>query len=162
MRRGSGDEAVAIAVERSKSTASLNIPTLPDLPLPEDTANLRLGPDINPELLALLPLVGVWRGEGEGHDETGDYAFGQQIVISHDGGPYLNWESRSWRLDAEGKYVSPDLRESGYWRMGGDGIPGQRQPGSGRTPAQPQLRCRRNVLRARTSPKRRGNLPPTW
>ncbi|NMM82876.1 FABP family protein [Rhodococcus sp. SRB_17] len=125
IKRGSGDEAVAIAVERSKSTASLNIPTLPDLPLPEDTANLRLGPDINPALLALLPLVGVWRGEGEGHDpETGDYVFGQQIVISHDGGPYLCWESRSWVLDAEGKYTKPDTRESGYWRMGGDGIPG--------------------------------------
>ncbi len=91
----------------------------------EDTANLRLGPDLNNELLAVLPLVGVWRGEGEGQDAgTGDYRFGQQIIVSHNGGNYLSWESRSWLLDAEGEYVRPDLRESGFWRISGDGIPG--------------------------------------
>ena len=125
IKRGSGDKAVADAAERSKDTAGLNIPVLPGLPLPEDTANLRFGPDINPELLALLPLVGVWRGEGEGNNpDSGDYRFGQQIVVSHDGGNYLHWESQSWVLDADGNYVRPDLRESGYWRVGGDGIPG--------------------------------------
>ncbi|CRK53471.1 conserved hypothetical protein [Rhodococcus sp. RD6.2] len=125
IKRGSGDKALADAAERSKDTAGLNIPVLPGLPLPEDTANLRLGPDIHPELLALLPLVGVWRGEGEGNNpDSGDYRFGQQIVVSHDGGNYLHWESQSWVLDADGNYVRPDLRESGYWRVGGDGIPG--------------------------------------
>ncbi len=125
IKRGSGDKALADAAERSKDTAGLNIPVLPGLPLPEDTANLRLGPDIHPELLALLPLVGVWRGEGEGNNpDSGDYRFGQQIVVSHDGGNYLRWESQSWVLDADGNYVRPDLRESGYWRVGGDGIPG--------------------------------------
>ncbi|MFH5207027.1 FABP family protein [Antrihabitans spumae] len=120
--RRSGDQAVADAAERARITATLNIATLPDLPLPEDTANLRLGPDINPAMLALLPLVGVWRGEGEGNDpETGDYRFGQQVVVSHDGGDYLNWESRSWVLDADGAYVRPDLRETGFWRVSGDG-----------------------------------------
>ncbi|MBM4539017.1 FABP family protein, partial [Rhodococcus hoagii] len=61
-----------------------------------------------------------------GHDaESGDdYPFGQQIVVSHDGGNYLVWESRTWRLDADGAYVGPDQRESGYWRVAGDGIPG--------------------------------------
>ncbi|GAB2664858.1 FABP family protein [Prescottella soli] len=123
--RGSGDRAVANAEERAKETAGRNIANLPDLPLPDDTANLRFGPDLHPGMLALLPLVGVWRGEGEGHDpETGDYPFGQQIVVSHDGGNYLTWESRSWRLDADGAYVGPDQRESGYWRVAGDGIPG--------------------------------------
>ena len=67
----------------------------------------------------------MWRGEGEGHDpDDGDYRFGQQIIVSHDGGDYLSWESRSWLLDADGKYTGPDLRESGFWRVGGDGIPG--------------------------------------
>ncbi|WP_433610181.1 FABP family protein [Prescottella agglutinans] len=123
--RGSGDRAVAAAEERAKETAGRNIANLPDLPLPDDTANLRYGPDLHPGMLALLPLVGVWRGEGEGNDpETGDYPFGQQIVVSHDGGNYLTWESRSWRLDADGGYAGPDQRESGYWRVAGDGIPG--------------------------------------
>ncbi|WP_307828338.1 FABP family protein [Antrihabitans sp. YC2-6] len=120
--RLSGDKAVADAVERAQVTAVRNVPTLPDLPIPADTANLREGVDLNPDLLALLPLVGVWRGEGEGNDpDSGDYPFGQQIVVSHDGGSYLNWESRSWKLDAEGSYAGPDLRESGFWRVAGEG-----------------------------------------
>lgn len=120
--RRSGDQAVAEAAERAKATGVLNIPSLPDLPLPEDTANLRLGPDLSSSMLALLPLVGVWRGEGEGNDpDTGDYRFGQQIIVSHDGGDYLAWESRSWKLDAKGGYAGPDLRESGFWRVGIDG-----------------------------------------
>lgn len=122
----SGDQAIAAAEVKFAESASRNIPTLPDIPHPDDTANLRLGPDLNPVMLALLPLVGVWRGQGEGHDpETdADYPFGQQIVVSHDGGPYLSWESRSWRLDSDGNYAHPDLRETGFWRVSGDGIKG--------------------------------------
>ncbi|WP_067704193.1 FABP family protein [Nocardia jejuensis] len=120
--RPSGDQAVAEAVERAKSTGVLNIPALDGLPLPVDTANLRLGPDLSSSMLALLPLVGVWRGEGEGNDpDTGDYRFGQQIIVAHDGGDYLTWESRSWVIDSEGEYAGPDLRESGFWRVGIDG-----------------------------------------
>lgn len=50
----------------------------------------------------------------------GDYRFGQQIVVSHDGGDYLNWESRSWRLTATGDYQEPGLREAGFWRFVAD------------------------------------------
>ena len=116
----SGDDAVAAAVERAKTTAARNIPVFDDLPLPADTANLRKGANLNDALLALLPLVGVWRGEGEGRGAGGDYRFGQQIVVSHDGGDYLNWEARSWRLNAEGDYEAPGLRETGYWRFSVD------------------------------------------
>ncbi|CAN5391432.1 FABP family protein [soil metagenome] len=117
---GSADRAVAAAAERARVTAERNIPVFDDLPLPEDTANLRKGADLNHALLALLPLVGVWRGEGEGRDAGGDYRFGQQIVVSHDGGDYLNWEARSWRLDEAGEYGAPGLRETGYWRFVND------------------------------------------
>lgn len=113
----SGDEAVAAAAARARETAARNIPAFGDLPLPPDTANLREGADLDDALLALLPLVGVWRGEGEGRGKDGDYRFGQQIVVSHDGGDYLNWESRSWRLDEYGEYDKPDLRETGFWRF---------------------------------------------
>lgn len=114
---GSGDAAVAAAAERAKSTAGRNVPSFDDLPLPADTANLRLGAELSDQLLALLPMVGVWRGVGEGHDGDGDYRFGQQIVVSHDGRGYLNWESRSWRLDDDGEFAGHDLRETGYWRF---------------------------------------------
>ena len=114
--KGSGDRALAAAAERAKGTAFRNIPVFDDLPV-ADTANLRQGADLHDALLALLPLVGVWRGEGEGYSPHGDYRFSQQIIVSHDGGDYLNWEARSWRLDEAGGYHSPGLRETGYWRF---------------------------------------------
>ena len=117
---GSGDRALAAAAERAKTTASRNIPVFDDLPLPVDTANLREGANLDDALLALLPLVGVWRGEGEGRGPHGDYRFGQQIVVSHDGRDYLNWESRSWRLNENGEYDEPGLRETGFWRFVSD------------------------------------------
>ncbi len=116
----SGDEAVAAAADRARETAARNIPVFDDLPLPADTANLRDGANLNDALLALLPLVGVWRGTGEGRDSDGDYRFGQQIVVSHDGGEYLNWEARSWRLTEDGEYDRPNLRETGFWRFVND------------------------------------------
>ncbi len=117
---GSGDRAVAAAVERAKVTAARNIPVFEDLPVPADTANLRKGANLNDALLALLPLVGVWRGEGEGRGTQGDYRFGQQIVVSHDGGDYLIWEALSWRLTESGDYERQGLRESGFWRFVND------------------------------------------
>lgn len=126
---GSGDRAVAAAVERARATAARNIPAFADLPV-ADTANLREGADLHDALLALLPLVGVWRGEGIGHRASGapgDYRFGQQIVVSHDGGDYLNWEARSWRLTDDGEFAEPALREAGFWRfVEGSGEPGAR------------------------------------
>ncbi|WP_018177996.1 FABP family protein [Jongsikchunia kroppenstedtii] len=115
------NEAIGRAEERAKETGQRNITGLPGLPLADDTANLRQGPDLHPGLLGLLPMVGVWRGEGEGNDPvTGDYRFGQQLIISHDGQNFLNWDSRSWRLDDDGQYTGPDLRETGYWRIDED------------------------------------------
>lgn len=119
VERGSGDRAVAAAAERARQTAARNIPVFPqsaELPLPPDTANLREGANLHDALLALLPLVGVWRGEGVGHGAHGDYQFGQQIVVSHDGGDYLNWEARSWRLGDDDS-AEPALRETGFWRF---------------------------------------------
>ena len=117
---GSGDAAVQAAAARAEVTRALNLPQFDDLPVPADTANLREGPSLHDACLALLPLVGVWRGEGEGRGPHGDYRFGQQIVVSHDGGDYLNWEARSWRLTESGGYDRVGLRETGFWRFVND------------------------------------------
>ncbi len=117
---GSADRAIEAAAERAKLTAARNLPAFDDLPLPADTANLREGVSLNDALLALLPMVGVWRGEGTGRGPDGDYPFGQQIVVSHDGGQYLNWEARSWLLSETGEYLAPGLRETGFWRFVND------------------------------------------
>lgn len=121
-----GNEAVNLAAEQSKNTAHRNIPALglDEIPLPDDTANLREGPNLHDGLLGLLPLVGVWQGSGQavadasGTDgDTEEYAFGQQLVISHDGENYLRFDSRIWRIDAQGNPTGADQREIGFWRI---------------------------------------------
>lgn len=115
----SGNDAVNLAAEQSKSTAHRNIPALDlgELPVPDDTANLRHGPSLNDALLALLPLVGVWRGEGQATENGEQFAFGQQIIFAHDGEDYLTYESRIWRLDDAANPAGPAQRETGFWRI---------------------------------------------
>jgi len=122
---GSGDAAVAAAAQRAEATRDRNLPQFDDLPIATDTANLRYGPDLHDQCLALLPLVGVWRGEGEVVYPTLDrtYRFGQQLTIAHDGRPFLYHESRAWLLDEDGSVIRPAAREVGWWRpRGGDAI----------------------------------------
>jgi hypothetical protein len=85
-----------------------------------DTADLREGPPLHDALLALLPLIGVWRGSGRGVvAATGvEFAYTQQIRVAHDGRPFLAYDARSWLVDATGAVVRPAWRESGFWRPG--------------------------------------------
>jgi hypothetical protein len=104
--------------------AQRNIPVFDDLPVPPDTANLREGPDLHPLCTPLLPLIGVWRGEGEvAYPTIGDPKnFGQQIVFAHDGRPFVSYTSQAWLLDGPGgKVVRPAARETGWWRPQEDG-----------------------------------------
>ena len=100
-----------------------NRPRFDDLPVPDDTANLREGPDLHPLCIGLLPLIGVWRGAGEmvapGTDTP--FAFGQQVVFAHDGEPFVSYESRTWLLDDDGGVTGPGPRETGFWRPQADG-----------------------------------------
>ena len=119
-----GNAAVNLAAEQSKNTAHRNIPALglDEIPLPDDTANLREGPNLHDGLVGLLPHVGVWQGTGQAVDlaEAGnhtEYAFGQQLVISHDGENYLRFDSRIWRIDSDGNAIGADQRETGFWRI---------------------------------------------
>jgi hypothetical protein len=83
----------------------------------EESHDLRSGPDLHPALLGLLPLVGVWRGRGKGGYPTiEDFDYAQEVRFSHDGRPFLAYESRAWLLDAEGRAVRPAARETGWWR----------------------------------------------
>ncbi|RSN59240.1 FABP family protein [Amycolatopsis sp. WAC 04182] len=118
----SGDEAIQAAEKRAENTRDRNLPQFDDMPIPGDTANLREGANLNDACLALLPLVGVWRGEGEVDYPTieGPYRFGMQLTIAHDGRPFLTHEARAWLLDEDGKVIRPAARESGFWRPQAD------------------------------------------
>ena len=95
----------------------LNAPPVEPYPY-EETFDLRSGPDLHPALLGLLPYVGSWRGRGQGGYPTleEDFHFAQEIVISHDGRPFLKYESRAWVLDDQSRPVRPAGRELGWWR----------------------------------------------
>lgn len=118
--KGSGDAALAAAAERGALTAGLNIADQPALPTTADTANLRLGAGIHDTNLVILPLIGVWRGNGELVDPaTREITpFGQQITLSHDGRGFVKHESVIWLLDDA---ATPAARELGWWRPQPDG-----------------------------------------
>ena len=138
----SGNEAIRAAAERAERTRDANMPGWPDLPVPNDTANLRLGPELNDALLGLLPLVGVWRGEGEVVYPTidGPFHFGQQITVAHDGRPFLSWEARVLDPRRTGRRRRPARRARGRLvaRAGGR---------HDRAPARPPHRDHRALLR---------------
>ena len=85
-----------------------------------DTVDVRSGPEVSEELLAVLPLLGEWHGEGQAAGAEGDHRFGQWIRFAHDGRDFLSYESRTWRLSDDGRVVGPDERESGFWRPRGE------------------------------------------
>lgn len=120
---GSGDAAIAAAEVRAETTRGLDIDDVPPLPIPADTANVRARPGLHPDCMPLLPLVGVWRGVGRYGNDPGekDPQFGQQIVISHDGRPFLRYESISWLLEPDGSVKGPGPREVGFFRPQSDG-----------------------------------------
>jgi len=76
-----------------------------------------LDTDMPRELAPLAWLIGTWEGAGVvGYPTIESVNFGQEIICSHDGRPFLRWESRTWLLDEEGAKVRPLATELGFWR----------------------------------------------
>jgi len=104
------------------STESVRPPFL-DAPVPdaypyEETHDLRTGPDLHPALRGLVPFIGVWRGRGGGEYPTIEsFAYAQEVRISHDGRPFVFYESRSWLVGPDGEAIRPAFREAGWWRV---------------------------------------------
>ena len=82
-----------------------------------------LDPTIHPDIAPLAWLIGRWEGAGVvGYPTMEESAnFGQELVVEHDGRPFLSWTSRTWILDESGQKVRPSASESGYWRAAGEG-----------------------------------------
>jgi len=80
--------------------------------------------DVNlpPALASLAWLVGRWEGAGVvGYPTIESANFGQEVVCSNDGRPFLEWQSRTWLLDDAGNRVRPMAVELGFWRVLEDG-----------------------------------------
>jgi nitrobindin-like protein len=77
---------------------------------------------LHPDLAPLAFLLGRWEGAGVGGYPTIEsFQFGQEMVFSHNGKPFLSYTSRTWLLDAEGHLGRPLATESGFWRPQADG-----------------------------------------
>jgi hypothetical protein len=79
-------------------------------------------PDLPPQLVPIAWLLGTWHGVGVGGYPTIDeFRFGQEVVFSENGKPFLHYLSRTWLLDDDGNQVRPLAQETGYWRPQPDG-----------------------------------------
>ena len=74
--------------------------------------------DLHPDVVPLAFLLGDWEGAGvSDFPDAENCNFGQEVTFTHDGRPFLEYTSRSWVLDGDGKKVRPLENESGYWRV---------------------------------------------
>jgi len=100
---------------------------------------IELDAEIPAELAPLSWLLGIWEGTGVVNytvdDVVHNFEFGQRVSFSHDGLPYLNYNSYTWLLNEQN---TPHIVETGYWRLSrpaADGDPGPAMlPGSGSRP----------------------------
>jgi THAP4-like, heme-binding beta-barrel domain len=81
-----------------------------------------LDTDLHLDLAPLAWLVGRWEGAGVvGYPTIESANFGQEVEVTHDGRPFLEWHSRTWLLDDAGDKVRPLATELGFWRSAGGG-----------------------------------------
>ncbi len=77
-----------------------------------------IDPDLPEPLRPLAWLIGRWQGAGVlGYPTIESRHYGQEIVCSHDGRAFLEWQSRTWLLDPDtGEPQRPSAIELGFWR----------------------------------------------
>lgn len=76
------------------------------------------GPELHTDCVALAPLLGTWRGRGDGHFSTiADFSYLEELTFDHVGKPFLSMSQRT-RGATSGL---PLHAESGYLRALGDG-----------------------------------------
>lgn len=77
----------------------------------------KIDENLHPELMPLAWIVGQWRGTGRGEYPTMQpFTYEHEVVFNHDGRNFLNYYSRTWILDGDGKVVKPGPTETGFWR----------------------------------------------
>lgn len=79
---------------------------------------IQLDADLPAPLVPLAWLVGRWAGAGVvGYPTMAqDLRFGQEVTFAHTGQAFLEYSSRTWLLDEEGRQGRALASETGYWR----------------------------------------------
>jgi len=74
-------------------------------------------PEEHPDLAPVSFLLGRWEGVGKGDYPTIEaFDFVQEVTFTHNGKPFLIYNSRSWLLEADGSKGRPLGMETGFWR----------------------------------------------
>ena len=67
-------------------------------------------------------MLGTWQGNGHGDYPTIEkFEFGQELIFTHDGRPFIHYLSRSWIVDEKGEKVRDAAMESGFLRCRPEG-----------------------------------------
>ena len=75
-------------------------------------------PELHSDCVALAPLLGIWRGRGDGRFSTiDDFQYLEELTFAHVGKPFLSMTQRT-RDSSTGQ---PLHAESGYLKALGDG-----------------------------------------
>lgn len=83
---------------------------------------IEIDPTMHPDCAPLAWMIGSWAGAGVvGYPSIESRHFGQEIEVTHDGRPFLQWTSRAWLLDADGNKERAAAVETGFWRPQPDG-----------------------------------------
>ncbi len=73
--------------------------------------------NLHPNCGPVAWLLGTWRGNGHGDYPTIEkFEFGQELIFTHDGRPFLHYMARSWIVDENGEKVRDAAIETGFLR----------------------------------------------
>ena len=73
--------------------------------------------NLHPDCGPLAWMLGTWQGNGHGDYPTIEpFEFGQELIFTHDGRPFLHYFSRSWIVDEAGEKVRDAALETGFVR----------------------------------------------
>ena len=78
--------------------------------------------NLHPDCGPVAWMLGRWGGRGHGDYPTIEpYQYGQELVFTHDGRPFLHYFSRSWVVDENGERLREGAQETGFLRCRPEG-----------------------------------------